>query len=192
MVEDRNIKRVLKKTNYRIKNPRKKLPEFKFSKDTLDTKNRFLKLIKNMNVDMGVLCIDKYSINIELQNKSESIYKKIIVKTVIDAIKNHYDSQHCCSIKIIIDKSLQNPDIVKFNQYCEEKIRSYMANSHTVDCKVTINHVDSKIVKMIQVTDYLAGSIQRKFERNDSRFFDIIKVKIKHFRKIDENNRIDW
>ena len=45
---------------------------------------------------------------------------------------------------------------------------------------------------MLQVADFIAGAVQRKFERGDSIFYDLIQDKINYHEKWDWNNKINW
>ena len=45
---------------------------------------------------------------------------------------------------------------------------------------------------MLQVADFIAGAVQKKFEREDSIFYDLIQDKIIYHEKWDWNNKINW
>jgi hypothetical protein len=56
----------------------------------------------------------------------------------------------------------------------------------------TILHEDSRTVPMLQVADYIASATQRKITYCDSTYYDMITDKIKHRKKWDWNNKINW
>lgn len=61
-----------------------------------------------------------------------------------------------------------------------------------IDHRISIKHEDSQSVPMLQVADFIAGAVQRKFERGDSIFYDLIQDKINYHEKWDWNNKINW
>jgi len=193
--ENKIIKHTLNKINKKRKNKKRKLKEFKFSNDSTVTKNKFLNKIKDMNIILGMICISKDSVKETLKKDPARLYRFVIGDTILTQLVRDYFTRHdpYNSIRFVIDRSLSESGRKEFNKYCEEKtsFRSW-EQDRRIDYNISIIHEDSEAVRMLQVADYVAGSIQRKFERNDSQFYDLIKHKIKYREKWDHFNKINW
>lgn len=194
-IENKIIKRTLKKMNTRIKNKKRKMPEFKFSADSDYIRKKFLSKIEIMDVVLGVICISKDSVKEELKRDPGRLYRYVIGDTIITQLVNDYFTRHdpYNSIRFIIDRSLSECGQKEFNKYCEEKA-SYRSREQdrNIEYNISIRHEDSKAIPMLQVADYIAGVTQRKFVRNDSSFYDIIHNKIKYTKKWDYYDKINW
>lgn len=193
--ENKVIKHTLNKINKKRKNKKRKLREFKFSNDSTITKNKFLNKIKDMDISVGAICISKDSVKETLAKDPARLYRYVIGDTIITHLVQDYFARHdpYNSIKFVIDRSLSESDRNEFNKYCEDKtsFRSW-EQDRRIDYKISISHESSESVRMLQVADYIAGSIQRKFERNDSQFYDLIKHKIKYTEQWDHYSKINW
>ncbi|MGI0062659.1 MAG: DUF3800 domain-containing protein [Nitrosotalea sp.] len=81
----------------------------------------------------------------------------------------------------------------EFNEYCEGKIKSLAYPRKFVgDIQASIRHLDSKSTACLQVADYVAGSISTKFTRGKSQYYDVVKTKLRHKKKWDWYNKINW
>ena len=193
--ENKKVKRLLKNINFGIKKHNKKISEFKFSNNTEITKMRFMRQIKKLDVNIGVVCISKDSVAPHLKNDSSMFYRYVVVENVISVLVNDYlktfDPYN--RIRFVIDRSLSKTEIKLFNDYCEEKI-SFKSHQRATDMDsfITIFHEDSKTVPMLQVADYVASATQRRFASGDSTYYDMISEKIKHHEKWDWHNKINW
>lgn len=193
--ENKTIKRTLKNVNTRIKNKKLKLTEFKFSADSTKTRKKFLSKIKLMDIVIGVICISKDSVKEDLKKDPGRLYRFVIGDTIITQLVNDYFTRHdpYNSIKFVIDRSLSDCGQKEFNKYCEEKT-SYRSweQDRNIDYNISIRHEDSKAIPMLQVADYIAGATQRKFERSDSSFYDVVHNQIKYTKKWDYHDKINW
>lgn len=180
-VKEEVVTRALRKINQRRSN-RRKISEFKFTHDSVDTKNKFLTVIKNMNIDLGVICIEKKPIENKFENKGELFYKSSIINVITTVMTSYFSEQDSSnSIEFVLDKRLPKSRIEKFDQYCKKKACEYMSNLHSqINYDISIRHENSRTVKMIQVADYVAGSVQLKFERKNSQFYDMLRPMIKY------------
>jgi len=193
--ENKKIATLLKNINIGIRKHRKKIPEFKFSCNTDRVKQKVLREINKLDVNIGVICISKDSVQSHLKEDSSMFYRYVVVENVITTLVSKYvkSYDHYTSIRFVIDRSLSKQQIKSFNEYCETKmsIRSHQLSS-VLDLRPTILHEDSKTVPMLQVADYVASATQRKITHCDSTYFDIIADKIKHRKTWDWNNKIDF
>lgn len=193
--ENSTVKRTLKKINAGTKQQKRKISEFKFSADSDKTKRKFLCKIQDMNLTMGVFCISKDSVKNELKLDQGRLYRYLVVDKIITHLVNDYfqPNDPYNSIRFVIDRSLSKQKRKDFDQYCDEKtsFRSWEQNRN-MDYHVSVIHDDSKAVPMLQVADYIAGLVQRKFQMNDSICYDLISSKIKYKEQWDKYGKIIW
>ena len=195
LVENEIIKHTLKKVNKKTKKKNKKIDEFKFSNNTDKTKCKFLQTIRKLDIVIGVMCISKDSVKESLKQDISRLYRFSIVDTIITNLVQDYFHKHdpYNSIRFVIDRSLSPHARKLFNEYCEEKasFRSWEKDAN-IDHRISIIHDDSKSVPMLQVADFIAGSVQKKFEREECFFYDAIQDKIKYHKEWDHNGKIKW
>lgn len=193
--ENKKISRLLKNINTGIKKHNKKIPEFKFSCNTDIIKKRVFRQIRKLDVNIGVICISKDSVVHHLKEDSSMFYRYVVIENIITILIEEYlkifDPYN--SIRFTIDRSLSKNQIKAFNEYCEGKM-SFKSYSRDKEMEIhpTILHEDSKKIPMLQVADYIAGATQRKISQDDSTYYDMISDKIKHRKKWDWNNKINW
>jgi len=95
-----DTKRLLKRINNKYK---RKISEFKFSKDSCEIKNQFFNLIKEMDICIGCVAIEKRAVKDELRDKPLILYNYLIVNYAITNILSRYNPT---KISFILDKSL--------------------------------------------------------------------------------------
>lgn len=192
--ENKTVRKTIKDLNSK-RTKRQKIIEFKFTNDSDVTRKRFLNKIKSMDLTIGVITITKDSVIEELKADPARLYRYLVVENIISFLAEEYlkpwDPYN--SISFVIDRSLSKSGIREFNKYCEGKL-SYKTKMRDryMESNITIRHEDSKAVSMLQVSDYIAGSVQRKFEHDNSEYYEIIKSKIKYFREWDWKDKIEW
>jgi hypothetical protein len=178
-----NTKRLLKRINNKYK---RTISEFKFSKDSHETRMRFFNLIKRMDIVVGCVVIEKRTVKDELKEKHLILYNYLTVNYVITNILSRYEPNR---ILFIMDKSLSKKSIMEFNNYLKGKVswKSFVMNKNESD--IDVCHINSQDEPCIQVADYLAGAVFSKFEHNNNIYYDLIKDKIQF-----KNSwgRIEW
>lgn len=194
-IEKQIVKRTLKNINIGIKHHRRKISEFKFSNDSDRIRKKFLRKIKDMDIVIGVVSISKDSVREDLKGDTNFLYRYLVVDSIITVLVQEYFKAHdpYNSIKFIIDRSLSKIGRQEFNKYCDDKMsfRSWERDKK-MESRVYVTHENSLNVQMLQVADYIAGAVQRKFEKNIPHYYSIISHKIKHKRKWDHYNKIEW
>lgn len=193
--EKKTVSRTLKNVNMKNKNHKHKINEFKFSNDSEYARTQFLSKIKEMDIVIGAISISKLSVKEELKGDPNYLYNYLVGDTIIDILVNEYfktfDPYN--RISFVIDRSLSKRAINAFNDYCERKtsFKSW-ERSKDMENNIYIKHENSQNVEMLQVADYVAGAIQQKFERGNSKYYDIFKHKIKHKRLWDHSGKMKW
>ena len=195
LVENEIIRHTLKRINKKTKNKKNKIDEFKFSNNTDKTKCKFLQKIRTLDIIIGIICISKDSVKESLKQDLNRLYRYSIVDTIITNLVQDYFHKHdpYNSIRFVIDRSLSPNARKLFNEYCEEKasFRSWEKDAN-IDYRISITHEDSKTVPMLQVADFIAGSVQKKFQLKDTIFYDLIQDKINYRKKWDYHDKINW
>lgn len=188
------VKRILKNINI-TKRTRKKIREFKFSRDSDITRIKFLKKINNFDVKIGVVAISKDSVKDHLKKDTSLLYNYAVIDSVMRTIVDEYliKQDPYNRIVFVIDQSLSSIQRRSFNEYAESKVE-YLTSRKSWDIEVTIfiNHRDSAYEKLLQVADYVAGATRYMITSGNSKYFDIIETKIKHKDKWDWKNKINW
>ncbi|MFN3654244.1 MAG: DUF3800 domain-containing protein [Candidatus Nitrosotenuis sp.] len=193
-VIETKIKRLQKSINTHSK-PRKKINEFKFSKDSHETKQRFLRLIKTFNVKTGIVVIYKDSVKSTLKSDPCYLYNYLAVNYVISNVVNNHLVRIDPYNRIIytIDRSMSSKAQRGFNDYCEQKI-DYLKNQidRNMNVSLKIDHANSVLNPALQIADYIAGATYAKYEYGNSQYYDEIKNILTYKDKWDWKNRINW
>ena len=69
--------------------------------------------------------------------------------------------------------------VQKKRQAIEKTIKETLTNKLPLDCKYRILHHNSRSHYGLQIADYCNWAVFRKWERNDSMFYDRIKPSLK-------------
>jgi cell shape-determining protein MreC len=88
--ENKKVKRLLKNINSRTRNHKKKISEFKFSCNTETTRKRFLRQIRQLDVNIGVVCVSKDSVKQHLKEDSSLFYRYVVIENVITVLVDEY------------------------------------------------------------------------------------------------------
>jgi len=163
------LRKIIKKLRQRkLKKKIKQLPEIKANNSNRIIREYVLKKIRDSNSKIFAVVVDKSKILAKLYEVKDKLYN-YLCGILIDKI---IPPKH--KIMITIDKKHTNTLVRKdFNQYIQKKIKT--KNS---DLKIKIFHKPSYSSNELQVTDFVAWSINRKFSFNDNYYYNIIKDKI--------------
>jgi hypothetical protein len=160
------IERCIKKIRKRkLKKKLKELPEIKFNKSSDDIRGKTLICIARESIEIAYIVLDKSRVNPTKQNHKQKIYNFIA-----GYLMRNLPYDNTVNLKLIVDKRISNKVIrADFDQYIKQKAAF----------KVDITHENSEYNKCLQATDFIVGAIFRKYESSDSRFYDLIKDRIK-------------
>ena len=160
------IERCIKKIRKRkLKKKLKELPEIKFNKSSDNIRGKTLICIARENIEIAYIVLDKSRVNPTKQNHKQKIYNFIA-----GYLMRNLPYDNTVNLKLIVDKRISNKVIrADFDQYIKQKAAF----------KVDITHENSEYNKCLQATDFIVGAIFRKYESSDSRFYDLIKDRIK-------------
>ncbi len=161
-----HIERCIKKIRQRkLKKKLKELPEIKFNKSNDLIREKILTCIANESVEIAYIVLDKKHVNPIRHNHKQKIYNFIV--GYLMCCLPYGNTIHS---KLIVDKRISNKVIrADFDEYVKQNTAF----------KVDITHENSMYNQCLQATDFIVGAIFRKYESGDSRYFDIIKDRIK-------------
>ena len=160
------IERCIKRIRQRkLKKKLKELPEIKFNKSDELIREKTLKCIANEPIDIAYIILDKNRLNPDMQHHKQEIYN-LITGYLLRCLPY----ENSTTSKLIVDKRIFNKVIrADFDKYIKQKAAF----------KVDITHENSESNKCLQAVDFIAGAIFRKYESGDSRYYNIIKDRIK-------------
>lgn len=172
------IKRVRQR---KLKKSLRELPEFKASNTSPYIKKKVLKELSKRDIEIHAIICNKANIKHTLRNKKQSLYnyvcRLIVEPTTINMVGE---------INLIVDKRTNKKSVRRsFDTYLHKMIKQkkfQIGDDHTVNIKIT--HKESHNDRGLQAADFIANAIYRKFEHEDTQYYDIIKEKITTEKKL--------
>lgn len=161
-----HIGRCIKKIRQRkLKKKLKELPEIKFNKSDDHIRMLTLNCIAKEPIEIAYIVLDKNRVNPARHNHKQKIYN--FITGYLMCCLPYGNTTHS---KLIVDKRIEKKILrADFDQYVKQKAAF----------KVDIIHENSMYNQCLQATDFISGAIFQKYEFADSRFYDLIKDKIK-------------
>ena len=149
-----------------------KLRELKGSLTPFNIKTYLYKKIKDMDFALYTVILDKKKSYKSLWNDKERIYSHIAY-LVLEKIP--LDGRRPL-INFIIDRSKSKENIRAFDKY----ILLQMKGKIDPSVPLKIFHVESNASYCLQAADLFCWGIFRKYEKQDTKWYDIFKDKIKY------------
>jgi len=154
------IRRAIKKYGSKIASGEIKAADFE-ERDIL----RLLREIEKEDITVVAVILDQGAIRRQ-PKKAEANYRRLVARAI------RYLVQRSPRAEICIDKRYTNE---RLRYLLEKTIREEIADLPQV---VLIRQENSSSRKELQAADAVAWSLFQKYERNDSRFYDVIASKI--------------
>lgn len=176
--EPKILSRIIKKIRQRkLEKKIKKLVELKANNSNKKIREYILKKVKNSDCNIFAVVVNKSKILSQLYEVKDKLYNYLCGILMDRIILPRY------KIMIIIDKKHTNTLIREdFNNYIQKKIKN-----KDPGLKIEIFHKPSYMSNELQVTDFVAWAINRKFSFGDNYYYSIIKNKI-----INKENMLLW
>jgi hypothetical protein len=156
------------------------LPEFRHSLDSTYIRNLMFRLISTLEFEAGITVIEKVHIWNRLKNDYIELYNHLIA----DSVANQVLRRDVDKVNLTLDYSLSNDAIVQFNDYFARRIGHLGYGRLYFVPHINVKHADSRKEACLQVADYVAGAAFKKYERQDSSEYDLIKNKV--------TQNLDW
>jgi len=165
--EPKTLSKIIKRLRERkLKKKLKNLSEIKANNSNQKIREFVLEKIKNCDCKIYGLVVDKSKIYPHLYEIKDKLYN-YFVGILISEIK---ESE---KLIVIMDKKHTNTLIKNFNEYITRKLKSKYPM-----LRIEIHHLPSYSSNELQVVDFVAWSIHRKFNCNDDYYYNIIEEKI--------------
>ena len=164
------LERIMKKLRQRkLKKLLKKLPEIKANNSNRVIREYVLEKISKTSCEIFAIVVDKSKIMPHLFEVKDRLYN-FLCRILLTEIENAE------TIHIVIDRKHTNTLIREnFNQYIENILKHRKSVK-----KITIKHLPSYSSQPLQVVDFVAWSINRKFNHGDDFYYRIIEDKIRN------------
>ncbi len=165
----RRLKRSLREKSSRFN-------EFKHSNDSPKVRKEVLRTISGIPMSTGVVVIDKNYVKKELRDKKVILYNFLVA----DKIASSLLSSGASRVVLILDRCMSKEARDHFNEYFAKKM-AWKESELNRSCRIVeIKHAHSYADPNIQIADYIAGALFRKFERGIDDEYAMIKGKIKY------------
>ena len=170
------LRRIIKRTRQRrLKKKLRELPELKANKTNKVVRMYILRLLNKYDVKIFAIVVDKSKIMPHLYEVKDRLYNFICGILINEMLSDFTE------VYIVIDKKHTNTLIREnFNHYIERKIKSRYKN-----IGIKIGHKDSQSTPELQVVDFVAWAINRKFNYGDNEYYAIIENKIINKRRME-------
>jgi hypothetical protein len=167
------VRRAMKRVRQRtIGKNLKSVPELKFSASTDSVRERVLRMIARLDVEVWYVCLRKGSRGSNAPELDEAYghLAGFLVETIARSRNRN--------VFMILDRFLPKKAIERFNESLAERGSMAIGRAGKLPQSLIIEHIDSQSEPCLQAADFVAGAVFTKFERGDSRFYDSIKARI--------------
>ncbi len=169
------IRRAVRKTLQRKVNKggkaKRKKSEIKAIATTLEAKRHFFKQVEGIHFGIYALTLNKRRVYEQLTREKDRVYN-FIARLVLDQIPFEQADDR---VQLLVDKSKGKTEIADFNSYIVRQLQGRL----NPNIPLHIDHVDSQKEPGLQAVDLFAWGILRKYEKNDTAWFDVFKDKVK-------------
>ena len=170
-----SVKKLEKAVKKTIKNKlRKPKNETSFvlkgSKTSLDVKRYFYKQVCELDFNIYSITLNKRRVYDYLTNSKHRLYN-YVSRLLIDEVPLENATTN---IRFILDKCKSKTEIRQFNSYILNQIEGRI--DPTIHLR--IEHLSDTNEKLLQAADLFPWGIFRRYERNDSEWYNIFKSKI--------------
>ncbi len=171
--DSKKVSRIIKKVRERILNKKlKQIYEIKANNSNERIRKYVLQHLANCNCSISSVVIPKSKIKPDLFDAKNRLYNYLC------GLLFSHINLNVSYLEIVIDKKDSNKLLREdFNMYIEEKIKD------KVKIKFSIKHLDSCSSNELQVVDFVAWAINRKFSHNDAEYYNIIEKLISNKEK---------
>jgi hypothetical protein len=170
---------------------RKKISEFKFSKDDETRRKIFLDKINSLGIIAGVVAIKKEAIPAQLRKKTKDLYNLVLTEHPLVTIAKEYfhNEKNVNKIIFVFDRFLSKKRRITFNTYLGKRTNS-LASQMNLKIVLRVRHEDSEKNNILQMADYVAGTVSYWLETGNDSYYKMIQ---KSLMRVDIlNEKKDW
>lgn len=144
--------------------------EIKGVETNLETKNYFYKQVAELRFGIYALTLNKKRVVTRLTQEKERLYN-FIARQVFDRIPFEQAIER---VQLVVDRCKGKAEIQDFNRYLVRHLQGRLNPTVTLN----IDHLESHSEPALQAADLFSWGIFRKYEKNDSAWFDVFKGKV--------------
>lgn len=157
------------------KTVKRKLPagnaELKGAKNSFAVKEYFYLQVADVPFEIYAMTLNKRRVYERLAKQKDRVYN-FVSKNVLDKIPVENASTR---IQVVIDRSKSKQEIREFNDYIIRNIQGRIDPLVPLDIRHWTSHENAGL----QAVDAFSWGLFRKYERNDTEWFDVFKEKVK-------------
>ncbi len=166
--DEKKVRNIIKKIRQRkLKKKLKRYSELKANNSEDYIREAVLNKINNLDVEIYAIILNKKKVYEYLK------YKKHILYNYIANLILNECSFEGSAVELIVDRRGGNILSQSFTKYIKKKFAE-----RNEGCKIKIKHKNSEKDRGLQVVDFISWAIFRKYEFNQSKFYNIIEEKI--------------
>ncbi len=167
------VRRTLKNKLNRKKKNSRPIEELKGIGTTLEIKKYFFRNVRDDSWDIYSLVLNKARVEPHLQTK---IGKKKLYNFLSRILMEKVNLTHVQrNVDLIVDRCKNKEEVRDFNQYLINQLEALLP-LHT---DLNISHLTSQESTGLQAVDLFSWGIFRKYENNDSEWYDIYRHKVR-------------
>ncbi|MBI2184978.1 MAG: DUF3800 domain-containing protein [Thaumarchaeota archaeon] len=165
----------------------KGVQEFKFNHDSEKLKRLVINSIMPLDFEAGCVAVDKKHVKPELREQPNVLYNYLTINYMITDVLANYSPDE---LLFYFDRRYSAERIKDFNKYLNDKL-TWMASVRLEKNKpkYSAQHVNSEGMPILQIADYIAGSVSRKLRNLPNSHYSLLgsKIRYKH-----NWGKIDW
>jgi hypothetical protein len=166
------VRRALKNKINRRKNRAKWLTELKGTNTSIETKKYFFKQIKEQDWQLYSVVLNKSRVENHLQTaKGQNKLYNFLARFLIEKLPLR---RTFTNVRLVVDRSKNKDEIQDFNRYLKNQIEALLP----LNTALSTEHLNSKESTGLQAVDLFCWGIARKYEHNDSQWYNIFRHKI--------------
>ena len=164
---------LLKIRKRRLKKSLSERPELKFNNSSPVIRSAVLRSLSRLStVRIAVVVLDKIGFNEDSPVDKETVYRRMVKKLIDELGELLGDASH---LRIVFDTTPVNiRPRPGFTDFVRENATRLPRLGSLFPPVVEVTWHDSRKSGGLQVADFVAGAVQRKHEKSDSEYYDII------------------
>lgn len=168
------VKRTLKNKLKRNQKRKRSTRELKGTNTTLEVKKYFYRNIKNDDWTVYTLALDKLRVTHHLRTKvgKKKLYN-FLARLLLERLELSVVGQN---VELVIDRSKNKDEIRDFNEYVLNQLEGLLP----LNTDLYISHLSSRESAELQATDVFSWGIFRKYEKDDTAWYDIFRERISY------------
>jgi len=169
------VRRTIRNKVHRKMTKKLKTHELKGTRTSFEVKKYFLQNLRDENWEVYSLILNKIRVNKSLRTKQgqKKLYN-YLARVLLEQVSIRLKAAPK-TVELIVDKSKNTAEIKDFNNYLECQLDALLP----LDTKLNIYHLKSTETPELQAVDLFCWGIFRKYEREDFKWYDCFKDKVK-------------